>query len=93
MRTKETLGYIASLIMVETCGYYGLANVIQSNSKTPEFCASRVRNFYKESFNLVKNISEEEFKLHVNVILLCFYITKRDKLFSARGLNISLVYY
>jgi secreted Zn-dependent insulinase-like peptidase len=76
MRTKETLGYIASLIMVETCGYYGLANVIQSNSKTPEFCASRVRNFYKESFNLVKNISEEEFKLHVNGQLLI--VSKKD---------------
>ena len=76
MRTKETLGYIASILVVEASGYYGIVNIIQSNSKTPEFCASRVRNFYKESFNLVKNISEEEFKLHVNGQLLV--VSKKD---------------
>ena len=76
IRTKETLGYVVSLVSVETSGYYGIANIVQSNSKTPEFCASRVRNFYKEVYEEVKNISEEEFKKHVNGQLLI--LNKKD---------------
>ena len=68
LRTKEALGYIASLFAIEAEGYYGMANVLQSNSKTPEFCAARVRNFYKEMHQNVKNISDEEFQLHLNAL-------------------------
>ena len=67
LRTKETLGYIVQMFCIEAEGYFGMANVVQSNSKTPEYCASRVRNFYKGAQELVKNISEEEFKSHMNV--------------------------
>ena len=66
LRTKETLGYIVILTAIESTGYFSLANIVQSNSKTPEFCAKRVRNFYKESYKNVKEISEEEFKLQVD---------------------------
>ena len=66
LRTKETLGYIVDLSSINKDGYLGLLNIIQSNSKTPEFCASRVRNFYKESYQKVKEITEEEFQKHVN---------------------------
>ena len=66
LRTKEALGYIASLFAIEAEGYYGMANVLQSNSKTPEFCAERVRAFIKDSFKKVKEITDEEFKSHVN---------------------------
>ena len=76
MRTKETLGYIASLLAVEANECYGLGNIIQSNSKTPEFCAARVRNFYKEIYQKVKDITEEEFKMHVNGQLLI--LNKKD---------------
>ena len=76
LRTKESLGYVVSLLSIESSGYYGIANIIQSNSKTPEFCASRVRNFYKEVYEKVKNISEEEFKKHVNGQLLI--LNKKD---------------
>ena len=68
LRTKEALGYIASLFAIEAEGYYGMANVLQSNSKTPEFCAARVRNFYKEMHQNVKSISDEEFQLHLNAL-------------------------
>ena len=67
LRTKETLGYVVQMFCIEAEGYFGIANVVQSNSKTPEYCASRVRNFYKGAQELVKNISEEEFKSHLNV--------------------------
>lgn len=54
------------LTAIESTGYFSLANIVQSNSKTPEFCAKRVRNFYKESYKNVKEISEDEFKLQVD---------------------------
>ena len=67
LRTKEALGYIVQMFAIETEGYYGMVNVVQSNSKTPEYSAGRVRNFYKEVQQVVKNISEEEFQSHMNV--------------------------
>ena len=66
LRTKESLGYIVSLLMTESSKAYCLVGIVQSNSKTPEFCAERVRRFIKESFQLVKNISDDEFKSNVN---------------------------
>ena len=69
LRTKEGLGYIVILKAIETSKYCSLENIIQSNSKTPEYCASRVRNFYKESFQKVKDITDEEFKLLVDTRL------------------------
>ena len=76
LRTKETLGYIVSLLTIESSGYFAFANIVQSNSKTPEFCAGRVRNFYKENYENVKNISEDELKLLVNSELII--VTKKD---------------
>ena len=70
IRTKETLGYIVSLFPSSVLEYYTIINIVQSNSKTPEFCAARIRNFYKESYEKVKNISDEEFKTHVNSFIL-----------------------
>ena len=76
LRTKETLGSIVSLSTIESSGYFAFANIVQSNSKTPEFCAGRVRNFYKENYENVKNISEDELKLLVNSELII--VTKKD---------------
>ena len=66
LRTKETLGYIVSLLMSESSGSYCLIGIVQSNSKVPEFCAERVRSFIKEGFQKVKDISDKEFNSHVN---------------------------
>ena len=66
LRTKESLGYIVSLLMTENSGCYCLQGLVQCNLKTPEFCAKRIRKFIKDSFELVKNISDDDFKLHVN---------------------------
>ena len=76
LRTKETLGYIVTLLTIDNLGYFAFANIIQSNSKTPEFCAGRVRNFYKENYQKIKNISEEEFKLLVNTRIK--FVTRSD---------------
>ena len=66
LRTKETLGYIVSLIMSESSGAYCLLGIVQSNSKTPEFCAERIRCFFKESYQKIKDINNDEFKSHIN---------------------------
>ena len=66
LRTKESLGYIVTLLMTESTGSYCLLGLVQSNSKTPEFSAKRIRKFIKDSFELVKNISDDDFKLQVN---------------------------
>ena len=66
LRTKETLGYVVSLLMTSGGNSFCLAGLVQSNSKTPEFCAERVRSFIKESYQLIKNIKDDEFKSHVN---------------------------
>ena len=66
LRTKESLGYIVSLLMSESSGTYCLLGLIQSNSKTPEFCAERIRCFFKESYQKIKDINDDEFKSHVN---------------------------
>ena len=66
LRTKETLGYIVSLLMSESEGSYSVLGLVQSNSKTPEFCAERVRSFMKESFQKIKDMSDSEFKSHVH---------------------------
>ena len=76
LRTKETLGYIVSLIAIETKGYFAIANVVQSNSKTPEYCATRVRNFYKNCYQKVKDISEEVLKSLITAQLNI--VTKKD---------------
>ena len=66
LRTKETLGYIVNLSVSQFYGNYCFLNIVQSNSKTPEYCASRVRNFYKEYLQKVKDITDEEFKTLVD---------------------------
>ena len=63
LRTKEALGYIVSIKPFNTYGYCGMQNIIESNSYTPEFCAERVRNLYKEIYQTIKNITEEEFQM------------------------------
>ena len=63
LRTKEALGYIVSIKPFNTYGYCGMQNIMESNSYTPEFCAERVRNFYKEIYQTIKNITEEEFQM------------------------------
>ena len=66
LRTKESLGYVVSLHKIENKGVYHLLGVVQSNSKTPEFCAERIRCFFRESYQKIKDISDNEFKSHIN---------------------------
>ena len=66
LRTKETFGYIVSLVLSESYGSYCLLAIIQSNSKIPEICAERVRKFIKDSLQKIKEITDSEFKSYID---------------------------
>ena len=51
--------------------------IVQSCNKDPEFCSSRVRNFFKEKEKEVKEISDEEFNTYVKSRLAL--LTKKDR--------------
>ena len=61
LRTKETLGYIASLTTRSYNEIRHLVGVIQSSKKEPEFCSGRIKNFFKEKEKDIKEISDENF--------------------------------
>ena len=66
LRTKETLGYIVTLFKYKSFDILHLIGIIQSSIKEPEFCSERIRAFFKEKENDIKNITEENFNSIVN---------------------------
>ena len=54
------------MLVSESEGSYCLLGLVQGKVKTPEYIAQRIRAFMKDSYELVKNISDEEFQSHVN---------------------------
>ena len=77
LRTKETLGYIVYLTYETINEVQHLIGVIQSSVKDPEFCSSRVRNFFKNMEKEIKELSDEDFKTHVKNRLV--EETKKDR--------------
>ena len=77
LRTKETLGYIASLTTRIFNEIRHFAGVIQSNKKDPEYCSERIRNFFMEKMKDVKEISDENFNTLVKSRLEAE--TKKDR--------------
>ncbi len=70
LRTKEALGYIASMALVKIRGCFGFKCSVQSNVQTPEFIITRVHNFLLEMKNYFDNISDEDFNSYVNSSIL-----------------------
>ena len=70
LRTKETLGYIVFMNKNNHKEIYHLVGAIQSSVKDPEFCSARIRNFFKEKEDEIKNISDEDFNLLINSLLV-----------------------
>ena len=77
LRTKETLGYIVYLTMKVIFDVRFIVGVIQSNGKNPEFCSSRVRNFFNEKEKDVIGISDEEFNTYLKSRLT--KLAKKDR--------------
>ena len=76
LRTKETLGYIIYITKFLSLDIYHLVCIIQSQVKDPEYCNGRIRNFFKEKENDIKNITDEDFNSHINSLLI--EETKKD---------------
>ena len=53
-----------------------LVCLIQSQVKEPEYCNERIRNFFKEKENDIKNITDEDFNSHIKSLLV--EQTKKD---------------
>ena len=70
LRTKETLGYIVNLSKLSLNEVYHILCVVQSNSKDPEYCNSRIINFFKEKEKDIKDITDEDFISHVKSIMV-----------------------
>ena len=76
LRTKETLGYIIYITKFLSLDIDHLVCIIQSQVKDPEYCNGRIRNFFKEKENDIKNITDEDFNSHINSLLI--EETKKD---------------
>ena len=70
LRTKETLGYIATMTQFDCMEIYHLVGIVQSSVKDPEYISGRIRNFYKEKEADIKNISDEDFNSHVKSLII-----------------------
>ena len=70
LRTKETLGYIVLILKFISTEICHLVGLIQSGVKEPEYLSSRIRNFFKEKEEEIKNITEEDFNSHVKSLLV-----------------------
>ena len=77
LRTKETLGYIVYLTYIYLGENFHMIGMVQSNKETPEFCNSRIRNFYEKMEKEIEEISDEDFNTLVKTILV--EETKKDR--------------
>ena len=70
LRTKETLGYIVAMSKYNSYEIQHLTGIIQSSVKDPEYCSSRVRNFFKEKDIEIKNMTDEDFNSRIKSLLI-----------------------
>ena len=70
LRTKQGIGYVVVQSLREYKTNMGIAFLVQSNTKEPEYISQKIREFVRESLKKVSEISEEEFKVNVNGVLV-----------------------
>ena len=70
LRTNQGLGYVSQLISREYRGNSGIVCLVQSNTKEPEYVSGKIRNFFKESWEKIKVITDDEFKSYVNSVMV-----------------------
>ena len=78
LRTRQSLGYIASLFYRSYRNNEGLMCVVQSSVKSPEFIWLRIKEFFDDSRNFVNELSDELFETHVNSVI----VNKKQKDFT-----------
>ena len=70
LRTKETLGYVVYLSKSTLNEIAHIIGIIQSNAKNPEYCNSRIFNFFKEKLNDIKAITDENFNSFIKSVMV-----------------------
>lgn len=68
LRTKLQLGYVTNVSAANLNRVLGARFVVQSNVACPEKVYQRINEFLEEAWKTVKDMSEEQFKLHVNAV-------------------------
>lgn len=72
LRTKNQLGYIATIIPAFIKGIGGYAIIIQGNNKNEEYMLTKLDEFYSQLLSNFDQISEQEFTKTKNAILLTY---------------------
>jgi len=70
LRTKQQLGYVASLFLKESRKIQGLICVVQGNAKPPEYVKNSVNKFFENANKDVLNLSDTDFKDNVNSVII-----------------------
>lgn len=70
LRTKQSLGYIAMLFHREFRCNEGLACLVQSAVKSPEYIWLKIKEFFEENQSYIKQLSDEIFSTHVNSVIV-----------------------
>jgi len=69
IRTKQSLGYIASLFRRAFRLNEGLCCIVQSSVKSPEYIWLKIKEFFDESEKFIKEISDDLFSTHVQAVI------------------------
>jgi len=70
LRTKQQLGYVASLFLKESRKIQGLVCVVQGNAKSPEYVKNSVNKFFETASKDISNLSDTDFKDNVNSVII-----------------------
>jgi len=107
LRTKQALGYVAVLFQREFRCNEGLACVVQSAVKSPEYIWQRIKDFFDDSEKFIKELSDELFTTHVNSVVVskkerditladeiyrnAFEVKKRQFVFDRREKHVAIL--
>ena len=69
LRTKQQLGYVATLFYREMRKIHGFICLVQGSVKSPEYVKGKIHNFFIAAHEEIKNLSDEYFKENVNSVL------------------------
>eukprot|EP00826_Nyctotherus_ovalis_P024431 TRINITY_DN1889_c0_g1_i9.p1 TRINITY_DN1889_c0_g1~~TRINITY_DN1889_c0_g1_i9.p1 ORF type:complete len:276 (+),score=80.28 TRINITY_DN1889_c0_g1_i9:48-830(+) len=68
LRTKLQLGYVVNVSVANLNRVLGARFLMQSDTTCPEKVYQKVNEFLEEVWKTIKDMSEDQFKLHVNAV-------------------------
>ena len=69
LRTNQGLGYIVQCFLRETRKIPGIVFLVQSNTKSAEFCSGKITEFLKEQLTELKNLSDDKLKEYKDAVI------------------------